>query len=42
MKLGVNSVLFGGHDMETAFKYTQLAGYDGDAVGAGKAATSAA
>src|SRR3982751_3703029 len=29
MKLGVNSVLFGGHDMETAFKYTQLAGYDG-------------
>src|SRR3954468_2216737 len=29
MKLGVNSVLFGGHDLETAFKYTQLAGYDG-------------
>ncbi len=29
MKLGVNSVLFGGHDMETAFKYTQLCGYDG-------------
>lgn len=29
MKLGVNSVLFGGHDMETAFKFTQLCGYDG-------------
>src|SRR5215216_6493638 len=29
MKLGVNSVLFGGHDLETAFKYTQLTGYDG-------------
>lgn len=29
MKLGLNSVLFGGHDMETAFKYTQMAGYDG-------------
>src|SRR3954452_10391957 len=29
MKLGINSVLFGGHDMETAFKYTQLCGYDG-------------
>src|SRR3954463_16420553 len=29
MKLGVNSVLFGGHDLETAFKYTQLCGYDG-------------
>src|SRR5438477_492965 len=29
MKLGVNSVLFGGHDMETAFKYAQLCGYDG-------------
>jgi len=29
MNLGVNSVLFGGHDLETAFKYTQLCGYDG-------------
>lgn len=29
MKLGANSVLFGGHDMETAFKYLALSGYDG-------------
>lgn len=29
MKLGANSVLFGGHDMETAFKYTAMSGYDG-------------
>ena len=29
MKLGANSVLFGGHDMEAAFKYIALAGYDG-------------
>ena len=29
MKLGANSVLFGGHDLEVAFKYTALAGYDG-------------
>jgi sugar phosphate isomerase/epimerase len=29
MKLGVNSVLFGGYDMETAFKYAALCGYDG-------------
>src|SRR3954471_18313241 len=29
MKLGVNSVLFGGHDLETAFKHTQMCGYDG-------------
>lgn len=29
MKLGANSVLFGGHDLEAAFKYTALAGYDG-------------
>lgn len=29
MKLGANSVLFGGYDMETAFKYLALAGYDG-------------
>ncbi len=29
MKLGANSVLFGGFDMETAFKYIAMAGYDG-------------
>lgn len=29
MKLGANSVLFGGYDMQTAFKYIALAGYDG-------------
>ncbi len=29
MKLGVNSVLFGGFDMETAFRYTAACGYDG-------------
>lgn len=29
MKLGANSVLFGGHDMATAFKYIALSGYDG-------------
>ena len=29
MKLGANSVLFGGHSMEDAFKYTAMAGYDG-------------
>ncbi len=29
MKLGANSVLFGGYDLETAFKYLSLAGYDG-------------
>jgi len=29
MKLGANSVLFGGHDLETAFKHLALAGYDG-------------
>ena len=29
MKLGVNSVLFGGHDMETAFRYVKACGYDG-------------
>lgn len=29
MKLGANSVLFGGYDMETAFKYIAMAGYDG-------------
>ena len=29
MKLGANSVLFGAYDMETAFKYTAMAGYDG-------------
>ncbi len=34
MKLGVNSVLFGGHDMETAFKYTVACGYDGIEISA--------
>jgi sugar phosphate isomerase/epimerase len=34
MKLGINSVLFGGHDMETAFKYAQLTGYDGIEISA--------
>jgi sugar phosphate isomerase/epimerase len=29
MKLGANSVLFGAFDMETAFKHTAQAGYDG-------------
>ena len=29
MKLGANSVLFGGHSLETAFKYIAMAGYDG-------------
>jgi len=29
MKLGANSVLFGGHSMETAFKCIAMAGYDG-------------
>ncbi len=29
MKLGANSVLFGGYDMETAFKALAMAGYDG-------------
>lgn len=34
MKLGANSVLFGGHDMETAFKHLAMAGYDGIEVSA--------
>ncbi|HBN82229.1 MAG TPA: sugar phosphate isomerase/epimerase, partial [Clostridiales bacterium] len=29
IKLGVNSVLFGGFDFDTAAKYIALAGYDG-------------
>lgn len=29
MKLGANSVLFGGYDLETAFRYLAAAGYDG-------------
>jgi sugar phosphate isomerase/epimerase len=29
MKLGANSVLFGGYDLETAFRVIALAGYDG-------------
>src|SRR5438477_8595757 len=34
MKLGVNSVLFGGFDLETAFKYTAICGYDGIEISA--------
>src|SRR5690242_837171 len=34
MLLGANSVLFGGYDMETAFKYLAMAGYDGIEVSA--------
>ena len=34
MKLGANSVLFGGYDMETAFKQIALAGYDGIEISA--------
>lgn len=34
MKLGANSVLFGGYEMETAFKYIAMAGYDGIEVSA--------
>jgi sugar phosphate isomerase/epimerase len=29
MKLGANSVLFGGYDMRTAFRHVAMAGYDG-------------
>lgn len=34
MKLGLNSVLFGSWDVESAFKYTAMAGYDGIELGA--------
>jgi len=34
MKLGANTVLFGGYDMETAFKHLAMAGYDGIEVSA--------
>jgi sugar phosphate isomerase/epimerase len=34
MKLGANSVLFGGYDMETAFRCIAMAGYDGIEVSA--------
>jgi sugar phosphate isomerase/epimerase len=34
MKTGANSVLFGGYDMETAFKHIAIAGYDGIEVSA--------
>ena len=34
MKLGLNSVLFGGHDLETAFRYTAVCGYDGIEISA--------
>ncbi len=34
MKLGANTVLFGGHDMETAFRCLAMAGYDGVEISA--------
>ena len=34
MKLGANSVLFGGYGLETAFKYLSLSGYDGIEISA--------
>ncbi|MGB7156593.1 MAG: sugar phosphate isomerase/epimerase [Tepidisphaeraceae bacterium] len=34
MKLGVNSVLFGGHDMEVAFHSTAMCGYNGIEISA--------
>ena len=34
MKLGANTVLFGGFDMETAFEHLAMAGYDGVEVSA--------
>lgn len=34
MQLGANSVLFGGYNMETAFKYLAASGYDGIEVSA--------
>lgn len=34
MKLGANSVLFGGYDLETAFKYIKMSGYDGIEIAA--------
>ena len=34
MKLGANTVLFGGYDMDTAFRCIALAGYDGIEVAA--------
>ncbi len=34
MKLGANSVLFGGHDLETAFRCIKAAGYDGIEISA--------
>ena len=34
MRLGANSVLFGGYDIETAFKYLAMAGYDGIEISA--------
>jgi len=34
MQLGANSVLFGGYDLETAFKSIALAGYDGIEISA--------
>jgi len=34
MKLGANSVLFGGYDLQTAFRHLAMAGYDGIEISA--------
>ncbi len=34
MQLGVSSVLFGGHDLRTAFQHIKWAGYDGIEISA--------
>lgn len=34
MKIGLNSVLFGGYDLETAFRVTAMAGFDGIEISA--------
>jgi len=34
MKLGFNTVLFGGHDMEVPFRYASVCGYDGVEISA--------
>ena len=34
MKIGINSVLFGGYNIETAFRYSALCGYDGIEISA--------
>ena len=34
MKLGANTVLFGGYELEIAFKYLAITGYDGIEISA--------